>query len=271
MKRNTFIFGLAFAAIAATAPAQVIKLRGSDTLGAKCVPQLAEAFKAAGNKVKFDIAAEGSTTAFPALANGTADIGMSSRKAKEEEITMNKTKGVFLKQVPVLHDMIAVVVNQNNPVQALTAKQVAKIFTGGAKDWSEMGGQGGAISIYTRNTSSGTYKDWQKLGMGGKDYAASAQKMAGNEQIVAEVAKNPAGIGYVGLAYIKAKGVKVVPIDGKTPDIANLASYPYARECYYYVGSKMTPEAQAFVDFTLSPKGADVIRKTGFIPMMDVR
>jgi len=84
---RTSIGLLAGALLAATAGAQTISIKGSDTLGAKLVPQLAESFKAKHPGVKFEIAAEGSSTAFPALANGTAQIGMSSRKAKSEEIT----------------------------------------------------------------------------------------------------------------------------------------------------------------------------------------
>ena len=85
----------------------VIRLRGSDTLGAKLVPQWAEAFKKSNPAVSFDIAAEGSSTAFTNLASGTAEIGMSSRKAKDEELTQCKTKGVTLKETNVAWDMIA--------------------------------------------------------------------------------------------------------------------------------------------------------------------
>ena len=84
-------------------------------------------------------------------------------------------------------------------------------------DWSAVGGGSGKISIYTRNTSSGTYSDLKELAMKKRDYAPSAQKMAGHEQIAAEVGKNANGVGYVGLAYMKAGGIKVVPIDGQMP------------------------------------------------------
>ncbi|MES2995977.1 MAG: phosphate ABC transporter substrate-binding protein [Verrucomicrobiota bacterium] len=264
MKTITTMF---FMALAAVAGAQTISIKGSDTLGAKLVPQLAESFKAAGNKsVKFEIAAEGSSTAFPALANGTAQIGMSSRKIKEEERTQCKTKGVYLKEHPVCHDLMVVLVNKNCLVSNLTKAQVAKIFTGQIKDWSEVGGTPGAISIYTRNTSSGTYKDWQKLAMGGRDYPSSSLKMAGNEQIAQEVAKNKNGIGYVGLAYAKASGTKAVTIDGVAPTPANKKKYVYARLCYLYAPDKPTEEAQAFLDFVKSSAGQSIIEKTGFIP-----
>lgn len=258
---------LVAAAMITMAGAQTLSLKGSDTLGAKLVPQLAEAFKAAGNKgVKFEIAAEGSTTAFPALANRTAQIGMSSRKIKEEERTFCKTKGVYIKEHAICHDMICVIVNKNSPLASLTKAQVAKIFTGQVKDWSEIGGGSGAISIYTRNTSSGTYKDWQKLAMGGRDYPSSSLKMAGNEQIAQEVAKNKNGIGYVGLAYSKTPGTKALTIDGVQPTAQNAKRYAYARVCYLYAPDKATPEAEAFINFAKSSAGQSIASKVGFIP-----
>jgi len=257
---------IASAALVTMAGAQTLSIKGSDTLGAKLVPQLAEAVKAAGNKgVKFEIAAEGSSTAFPALANGTAQIGMSSRKVKDDERTNCRTKGVYLKEHPICHDMICVLVNKNSPLSNLTKDQISKIFTGQVKDWSEIGGAPGPISIYTRNTSSGTYKDWQKLAMGGRDYPSSSLKMAGNEQIAQEVAKNKNGIGYVGLAYSKTPGTKALVIDGVEPVAQNAKKYAYARLCYLYAPDKPTPEAEAFINFTKSPAGQAIIEKVGFI------
>jgi phosphate transport system substrate-binding protein len=259
------------AAMISVASAQTLSIKGSDTLGAKLVPQLAEGFKAAGNAdVKFEIAAEGSTTAFPALANGTAQIGMSSRQVKDDERTFCLTKGVDIKEHPICHDMLCVIVNKNSPLSKLTKAQVAKIFTGQVKDWSELGGSAGAISIYTRNTSSGTYKDWQKLAMGGRDYPASSLKMAGHEQIAQEVAKNKNGIGYVGLAYSKTPGTKTIIIDGIEPVAANAKTYAYARLCYLYAPVTPTAEADAFMKFIESDPGQEIVRKVGFIPVKDV-
>jgi phosphate transport system substrate-binding protein len=251
--------------------AQTLSIKGSDTLGAKLVPQLAESFRSAGNSdVKFEIAAEGSTTAFPALANGTAQIGMSSREVKEEESTFCKTKGVYLKEHLICYDMLVIILNRNSPLTALTKAQVAKIFTGQIKDWSEIGGGSGPISIYTRNTSSGTYKDWQKLAMGGRDYPSSSLKMAGNEQISQEVAKNKNGIGYVGLAFAKAKDIKAIKIDDIQPIAQNAKKYAYSRPCFLYVPDKMTPEATSFMSFVESAAGQEIVRNVGFIPMADL-
>lgn len=252
--------------LGAVAGAQSISIKGSDTLGAKLVPQLAEAFKSMHPDVKFEIAAEGSSTAFPALANGTAQIGMSSRKAKPEEITAARAKGVSLNEIVVCHDMLVVITNKSNQIKALTKDQVAKIFTGQVKDWSEVGGTPGPISIYTRNTSSGTYRDWQTLAMRGRNYSSSSLKMASTEQIAQEVARNKNGIGYVGFAFAKAPGVTNVIINGVKPIAANAGTYIYSRACYLYVPQNGDALSRSFVAFASSPPGEEIAKKIGFVP-----
>ena len=251
------------------AQAERLVIKGSDTLGAKLVPQLAEHFKAQHPDATFDIAAEGSTTGFAALIDSTAQIGMASRPAKNEEIAAAKAKGVTLKETIVAFDGIAVIVNGANPIKNLTKKQVEQIFTGEISDWSAVGGSPGKISIYTRNTSSGTYSEFKELAMKKRDYAPSAQKMAGNEQIAAEVGKNPNGVGYVGLAYIKAQGVKVASIDGETPsnDSVQQKKYPYARPTFFYTNGEPAGLVKQFVDFTLSPDGQKIVANVGFVPI----
>ena len=102
-----------------------------------------------------------------------------------------------------------------------------------------------------------------------RDYAPSAQKMAGNEQIAAEVGKNLNGIGYVGLAYMKASGIKVITVDGKAPtqEAVRDKSWPYARPTFYYTNGEPAGLAKAFVDFTLSPAGQKIVAAVGFVPI----
>src|SRR5437588_2560022 len=229
MKLTHLVTALGLAFITAEARAEKLVIKGSDTLGAKLVPQLAEQFKAQNPGTTFDIAAEGSTTGIAAIIDGTAQIGMSSRRAKSSEVGTAAAKGINMKPTVVAYDGIAVIVNANNPVKSLTKKQVEQIFAGDVTDWSAVGGSGGKISIYTRNTSSGTYSDFKELAMKKRDYAGGSQKMAGNEQIAAEVGKNPNGVGYVGLAYTKASGIKVMSIDGVLPSdqTVHRKNYPY--------------------------------------------
>jgi phosphate transport system substrate-binding protein len=267
--KKIIVSALALTSVLSLNAAQKLVIKGSDTLGAKMVPQLAEAFKAKNPGVVFEIAAEGSTTGIAAIIDSTADIGMSSRRAKPGEMTAAVAKGVTMKPTIVSYDAMAVIVNASNPISDMTLRQVEQVFSGDVSDWSALGQRPGKFSIYTRNTASGTYQDFQTLGMSKRDYAGSAQKMAGNEQIASEVAKNPTGIGYVGLAYSKTPGVKVVSIDGVFPsvDTANDKSYPLARPNFYYTNGTATGLAADFIAFTLSAEGQKVVDAVGFVPL----
>jgi len=174
-----------------------------------------------------------------------------------------------MKPTIVAYDGMAAIVNENCPVKALSKRQVEQIFAGDITDWSAVGGNPGKISIYTRNTSSGSYSDWKELAMNRRDYASSSQKMAGNEQIASEVAKNPNGIGYCGLAYTSAPGIKVVAIDGVLPSKETVISkkYPYARPTFYYTNGEPSGEAAKFLAFTVSDDGQKIAEKVGFVPI----
>jgi phosphate transport system substrate-binding protein len=244
-------------------------IKGSDTLGAKLVPQIAEAYRAKNPGTTFEIAAEGSTTGIAAVIDGTADIGMSSRHAKTTEISQAAAKGVKMVETIACFDGIAVIVNSANPLKALDMAQVEQIFTGDQRDWSAFGGAPGAISVYTRNTSSGTYSDFKELAMNKRDYADSSQKMAGNEQIAAEVGRNPNGIGYVGLAYLRAEGIRALAIDGlePTPDNIRSKQYHIARPTFYYTNGDPAGKVKAFIDFALGTEGRQIAERIGFVPV----
>jgi phosphate transport system substrate-binding protein len=199
---------------------------------------------------------------------------MSSRRARPTEASAALAKGVTMKPIIVSYDAMAIIVNAGNPVEKLSLRQVEQIFAGDVKDWSAVGGNAGQISIYTRNTSSGTYQDWKDLAMKKRDYAGSSQKMAGNEQIAAEVGKNASGIGYVGIAYIHAPGVKVVGIvnkDGKlvmpSTETVHEKSYPYARPNFFYTNGEPTGLAAQFIEYLLSAEGQAIVTKSGFVPV----
>ncbi len=267
---NKFFLLLAAAALTTSALAsEKLVIKGSDTLGAKLVPILAEDYKSRNPGTTFEIAAEGSTTGIAAVTDSTAQIGMSSRRAKSTEMSAATVKGVTLKPTIVAFDGLGVIINHANPLTTLTKRQVEQIFAGDITDWSQVGGAAGPISIYTRNTSSGTYSDFKDLAMKKRDYAGSSQKMAGNEQIASEVAKNANGIGYVGLAYLHDPGIKTVSIEGSLPTEESVISkqYPYARPTFYYTNGEPTGEAAKFVEFTLSDAGQQIVRKVGFVPV----
>jgi phosphate transport system substrate-binding protein len=224
----------------AIAGADTIVIKGSDTLGAKLVPQLTEQFKSLHAGTTFNIAAEGSATGFAALIDKTAAIGMASRPAKPEEIANAKAKGVELKETVVAYDGIAVIVNSANTVKGLTKKQVEQIFTGEVTDWSAVGGASGKISVYTRNTSSGTYAEFKELAMKKRDYAADSQKLAGNEQI-----------------------------DAASPSKESVLakSYPYARPTFFYTNGEPTGAIKEFIDFTIGSEGQKIVEQVGFVPI----
>jgi phosphate transport system substrate-binding protein len=269
MKLTKLVLVLTVALGLVEAKADRLVIKGSDTLGAKLVPQLAEHFKAEHPGTTFDIAAEGSTTGIAAIIDGTAEIGMSSRRAKSSEVGTAASKGKNMKPTIVAYDGIAVIVNSGNPVKSLTKKQVEQIFTGDVQDWSGVGGSGGKISIYTRNTSSGTYSDFKELAMKKRDYAGGSQKMAGNEQIAAEVGKNKNGIGYVGMAYTKAGGIRPLPIDGTAPSVSSVQnhSYAYWRPTFYYTNGEPNGLAKQFLDFTVGSAGQKIVAQVGFVPI----
>jgi phosphate transport system substrate-binding protein len=272
MKTTSILRGITAAAaliLASQASAtETIVIKGSDTLGAKMVPQLAEAFKAKmaaqGVEVAFEIAAEGSSTGVASVVDGTAEIGMSSRDPKDKEVAEAKSKGVDLKTITVAKDGIAIIVNEASSLESITLEEIELIFSGDVTDWSGITAQTGDISAYTRNTSSGTYAVFQQLAMNSRNYGADTQKMAGNEQIAAEVAKNPNGIGYVGLAYIDTPGVKVFPVNGSAPDSKG---YPLARPLYYLInkGQALSPLANDFIGYSMSPEGQAIVNRVHFL------
>lgn len=268
MKKSLLLLAaLATAGLVRAADSKLV-IKGSDTLGAKLVPTLKEAYVAKHPGVTFEIAAEGSTTGITAIIDGTAQIGMSSRRATAVESSQASAKGVTLLPTVVALDGIGVIVNAKNGVTKLTQRQVEQIFAGDITDWSAVGGAPGKISVYTRNTASGTYGDFKKLAMKSRDYTSSSQKMAGNEQIAAEVAKNERGIGYVGIAYINDPGVKAVAIDGHALSKESVLkmSYPYARPTFYYTNGAPTGEAAKFIEFTLSDEGRSIVEKDFVAP-----
>src|SRR5882672_3845666 len=130
---------LLIAALAASTLARAdgkLVIKGSDTLGAKLVPTLKEAYVGKNPGVSFEIAAEGSSTGIAAVIDKTAGIGMSSRRAKQTEMSLATAKGVTLKPTIVAYDGIGVIVNANSPVGKLTKRQVEQIFAGDITDWS---------------------------------------------------------------------------------------------------------------------------------------
>ena len=172
--KYTKVLSIATAALAIALPGfaqDKLVIKGSDTLGAKMIPKIAEAYENKNPGSKFEIAAEGSSTGIAAIIDGTA-IGMSSRELKGKEKAAAGANGVRLVKTVVANDAVAVIVNESNPLSKLSLKDVERIFTGDVTNWSAVGGKSGGISGYTRNTSSGTYAFFQKFALAGRDYGS---------------------------------------------------------------------------------------------------
>lgn len=244
----------------------IIRIRGSDALGAKLVPMLCELYLARHPGTSFEIEAEGSTTAFTCLLDATADIGMSSREIKPAEAQRFAAQGITLSYHVASVDVHAIAVNAKNPVTDLTQKQVEAIFTGDVTDWSQVGGRPGPISVYTRNRSSGVYTDFKRLAMNGRDYVSSTKQHGGDPPLMS-LLRDEQGITYVGLAYANTPGAKVLKIDGNEPKSALQTAYPYTRRNFYVTHEKTTASVHAFIEWaTRSDEAMELIKKVGFIP-----
>lgn len=254
-----------FALSAAEHAQEVIRFKGSDTMGAKLVPLLCEAYKIDHPGTKFEIAAEGSTTAFTALLDATADIGMSLREIEPQELKRFEDLKIQLHKHLAGHDCLIIAVNANNPVSNLSAKQVEGLFTGEIKTWKEVGGNDAPVSLLTRNTASETYKYFSRIAMNSRSYSRDNIKLLGGEHPMLAVAKDVNSITYISHTYAKAKGTKTISINGIAPPADRVNDYPYVRTLYYFVRSDTSPAARTFIDWaTRSAKAEAIVRKVGF-------
>lgn len=255
---------------AAGANEALIVVKGSDTLGARLMPRLREAFQQQRVDALFEISAEGSSTGIAAVMDGRAHLAMASRDLTESERARAARGGVELQAVVVAYDAIAVVVNAANPLTALSREEVEKIFAGDYRDWIALGISPGRISPYIRNAASGTHAAFRQLAMRGRDYGTHARLLAGNERIADEVASTPGAIGYLGLAYIRTSGLKMVSIDGSLPEREAVAAgrYPYIRPLYFvFNAADRQPALQAFLAWVNSSEGQREVAGAGFIPV----
>jgi phosphate transport system substrate-binding protein len=272
MRKRFFRHFVTIAVIAAAcscARAETIVIKGSDTLGAKLLPQLAESFAQtlapAQRRISFEIAVEGSSTGIAAIIESSVDIGLLSRELDLRDQLAAARAGVRFERIEIARDALVVVVNEANPLDRLTRAEVRDIFSGFVHNWAALSLYTGDISVYTRGTSSGSYGAFQRLALGSRDYSEFSQKLAGNEQIASEVAGNPSAIGYVGSAYAQRSGIRALEIEGLAPQSAG---YPYARPLYFLIDAERTQpdHVRAFIDFALSEAGQAIVRRAGYLP-----
>ena len=261
---------------------------GSDTL-ANLMTFWAEDFKAHYPNINIQIQAAGSSTAPPALNQGTAQFGPMSRKMKSKEIeAFEKHYGYKPTRIRVAIDALAVFVNQDNPVKGLTIKQVDAIFSATQKcgankratRWSDLGLKGSwaykDIQLFGRNSVSGTYGYFKKYALCKGDYKNSVNEQPGSASVVQSVASSLNSIGYSGIGY-KVAGVRAVPLSKKGPfidasiDNAVTGKYPLSRFLYVYVNKHpnkpLSPLQAEFMKMVLSKQGQKIVAKDGYIPL----
>jgi phosphate transport system substrate-binding protein len=252
-----------------------ITIKGSDTQ-LPLTQAEAEEYMKIHPEASISVIGGGSGVGVTALKDGTTDIAMSSRDLKTEEKLDFKNKNKDIKEVITSYDALAVIVNPRNKVEKLTREQLEGIFTGAIKNWKEVGGADMKISVYSRESSSGTYEFFKEHVLNKKNYAADVLSMPATGAIVQSVSQTEGAIGYVGFAYTReGSGVKTIAVSydgGKnyvapTIEAAKDKSYPISRPLYFFYDSKMESKVKAFVDFVLSDEGQKIVVKKDYIPV----
>jgi phosphate transport system substrate-binding protein len=263
---------------------------GSDTLN-NVMTLWAEGFKRQYPNVRVQIEGKGSSTAPPALISGTAQLGPMSREMKPSELDeFEKKFGYPPTKIRVAVDALAVYVNKDNPLDHLTLGQVDAIFSktrscGGTADlttWGALGLQGSwaskPISLYGRNSASGTYGFFKEHALCNGDYRDTVKEQPGSASVVQGVSEDMYGIGYSGIGY-KTSGVKALALGAKegqpfiTTDPENVyaGKYPLARFLYVYINQppnqSADPLVTQFLRYVLSQQGQAVVVKDGYLPL----
>jgi phosphate transport system substrate-binding protein len=262
---------------------------GSDTLN-NLMTYWVEAFNKLYPNVKIQVEGKGSATAPPALAAGTAQLGPMSRTMKsEEEDAFEKSHGFRPTRISVALDCLAVYVHKDNPIKGLTLAQVDGIFSKTDKrgspnitvwgqvdltgDWAAM-----PISLYGRNSASGTYAFFKEHTLLKGDYKDTVKEQPGSAAVVNGVAADRAGIGYSGIGY-RTSEVRAISLasDAKSPLVeptfanAMKGAYPLGRTLYIYVAKKpdepMPKLVEEFLKFVLSREGQEIVVKDGYGPL----
>lgn len=263
---------------------------GSDTL-ANLMTLWTEAFKKAYPNVNIQVQAAGSSTAPPALTEGTSNFGPMSRQMKDKELEAFETRyGYKPTAVRVAIDALAVYVHKDNPIESLSLPQVDAIFSvtrrcGASAEinrWGELGLTGSwndrPIQLYGRNSVSGTYGYFKEVALCSGDFRNTVNEQPGSASVVQAVASSLNGIGYSGIGYITS-GVKALALseedDGEaipaTAEFVNSGDYPLSRYLYIYVNkrpdSPLQPLEQEFLKLVLSREGQEIVSKDGYIPL----
>jgi phosphate transport system substrate-binding protein len=263
---------------------------GSDTLN-NLMTLWAEQFSKFYPNAKIQIEGKGSSTAPPALIAGTAQFGPMSREMKGTEVDQFEKKyGYKPTALRTSVDALAVFVNKDNPIKCLAMSQIDGMFsktrrTGFKEDlrtWGQLGLTGEwasrPISLYGRNSASGTYGFFKEHVLKNGDYKDEVKEQPGSAAVVQGVTVDRYAAGYSGIGYATA-GVRAVPLTAKegdrcheaTPDEAYSGQYPLARFLYVYInkapGKPLDPVTREFARLIMSREGQEVVVKDGYFPI----
>jgi len=269
---------LGLAGIAAAQRAKMIQVKGSDTM-VNLVQILAEEYMGKTPGAAIAVLGGGSGTGITGLINQTCDIANSSREWKQKEIDQAWEKGVSPRFFVAAVDGLSIVVNEKNPLEQLTVAQVGALYRGDVKNWKAVGGMEKAVSLYGRQSNSGTYVFMQEFVLGNKNYSADMKEMNGNAQIIEGLIQDEGAVGYVGVGYLHdqdgkiRKGLKVLKIS-KEPNgtgflptdkaAVDSGAYPLSRPLYMATSGKPKSDVAQFLGWIVGPEGQAIVEREGF-------
>lgn len=302
--RTLLLFACLTALLAPTAHAEntpVLRVQGSNTLGAQLIPALLRAMleqrglanvrvqaqaaanehsvladTAPGRSLRFEVDAHGSSTGFSALQAGQADLAAASRPINAQEQQALQALG-DMTSAQAEHvigiDGVAVIVHPSNPLRALSLAQLAGVFSGQYQRWEQLGAGNGPIHLYARDDQSGTWETFRErvLLPHHATLAATAARLESSEALSQQVSQDPAAIGFIGLPYVLQARALAIGDGAAEPilpaaDVIATEDYPLARRLYFYLPpASANPWAKALLDFTQSAGGQSIVAAQGFV------
>jgi phosphate transport system substrate-binding protein len=228
---------------------------------------LAEIFLKIHPESLMSVSGTGTGEGIKSLVDGVIDVAGASRDILPAESRLAAERGVRLVRHLAARDLLAVIVNPENPVTGLTLGQLEGIWLGAYRNWRELGGDDRAIVAVNRDSSSGTFELWLELVLKGARFRRDAQVQPSSGGVAYAVGGNRSAIGYVGLGFLNRR-VKALSVNGVEPAIANAAdgSYPLSRELYFFTRDPVPPAARMFLDRLQSPEGRELLLRDGFLP-----
>lgn len=279
----------------------VLRMHGSNTIGANLAPDLAEryllwlgaeqvhaitgsdpservvegVFPARKERLRVEIKAHGSSTGFAGLREDVCDVAMASRRIKDKEREALRRLGDMCSlenEYVIALDGIAVIVNRSNPLTALSKKQIADIFAGRVNNWRDVGLPSGPIVVHARNDDSGTFDTFRSLVLGRDRLVSGALRHESNAELSNAVADDPLAIGFCGLPYIDKSKELAVQDEGAPikPSVFTVSTedYPLARRLYLYAPARRSSaHVRQFLEYVLAQDGQAAVTKYGFVSL----